>query len=128
MMTNSGLSNLNVWYGWAVVNKIRKKPALSVIFHNDEVVSERTLKSLKRFQTTFFVRKQTTEEALDAKNQNKIFTEYSSFVFEKPFNGNIEKLLENNYKADHNNVSEQQLIEIKNALRDGFKHVYKRVK
>jgi len=128
MMTNSGLSNLNVWYGWAVVNKIRKKPALSVIFHNDEVVSERTLKSLKRFQTTFFVRKQTTEEALDAKNQNKIFTEYSSFVFEKPFNGNIEKLLENNYKADLNNVSEQQLIEIKNALRDGFKHVYKRVK
>ena len=125
MQTNNVLSDLNVWYGWSVVNKIRKKPALSVIFYNDGITSERALKSLKRFQTTSYVRKQTTAEALDAKNQNKIFTEYSTFVFEKPFSGNIEKILENNYNADINNVSQQQLIEIKDALQEGFKQVYK---
>ena len=125
---NNELSDLNVWYGWSVVNKIRKKPALSVIFDNGGGNSERGLKSLKRFQTTFYVRKQTISESLDAKQQNKIFTEYSTYIFEKPFNGNIEKVLENNLKADINNVGEAELHEIKKALETGFRKFYKEIR
>ena len=124
-MTNNEQSNLNVWYGWSVVNKVRKKPALSVIFDNGGGDTDRAQKSIKRFQNTFFVRKQTISEALDGKLQNRVFTEYSSFVFEKPFNGNLEKLLENNYNADINNVNEDQLIKIKKALRDGYTKICK---
>jgi hypothetical protein len=118
------LSNLNVWYGWSIVNKIRKKPSLSVIFDNGGGNSERGLKSLSRFQKTFYTRKQTIEEAEDAKYQNKIFTEYNTFIFEKPFNGDIDKILDNNYKADVNNVSHEVLLEIQLALKEGYKNFY----
>ena len=119
------LSDLNVWYGWSIVNKIRKKPSLSVIFDNGGGNSERGIKSLSRFQKTFYTRKQTVYEAEDAKNQNKIFTEYTTFIHEKPFYGDIDKVLDNNYKADINNVSHEVLIEIQLALKEGYKNFYK---
>ena len=36
------MSNLRVWYGWAKLNKIRKREAISVIFENGKQSSERT--------------------------------------------------------------------------------------
>lgn len=128
MRMNNNLSNLNVWYGWSVLNKVRKKPALSVIFENEYSFSDRKTNQVKRLQNTFFVRKQTVDEAADGRLQNRILTEYSTFLFGKPFNGDIEKVLENNYQADINNVSHDQLIEIKDALRNGFKQVYTGIK
>ena len=46
MKSNNELSNLNVWYGWSVINKIRKKPSLSVIFDNGGGNTERGIKFL----------------------------------------------------------------------------------
>lgn len=125
---NTKLSNLNVWYGWSVINKIRKKPSLSVIFDNGGGHTERGIKSLQRFQKTFYTRKQTIEEAEDAKYNNKIFTEYNTFILEKPFYGDIDKVLDNNYKADINNVSEEVLQEIKLALKKGYEQFYKPIR
>ena len=122
------LSNLNVWYGWSVINKIRKKPSLSVIFDNGGGNTERGIKSLQRFQKTFYTRKQTIDEAEDAKYQNKIFTEYNTFIFEKPFYGDIDKVLDNNYKADINNVSHEVLLEIQLALKKGYEQFYKQIR
>ena len=125
---NTKLSNLNVWYGWSVINKIRKKPSLSVIFDNGGGNTERGIKSLQLFQKTFYTRKQTIEEAEDAKYNNKIFTEYNTFILEKPFYGDIDKVLDNNYKADINNVSEEVLQEIKLALKKGYEQFYKPIR
>lgn len=119
------LSNLNVWYGWSVINKIRKKPSLSVIFDNGGGNTERGIKSLQRFQKTFYTRKQTIDEAEDAKYQDKIFTEYSTFIFEKPFYGDIDKVLEHNFQADIKNVDINVLNEIKESLRKGYYQIYK---
>lgn len=126
-MTNN-LSNLNVWYGWSVLNKVRKKPAISVIFENEDSVNDRKTNQVKRLQRTVFVRKQTVDEAADGRFQNRILTEYCTFLFGKPFNGDVEKLLENNFQADINNVGEEILIEIKNALRNVFKQTYTGIK
>lgn len=118
---STGLSKLNVYYGWSVVNRIRVKPALSVIFENEEGVSERKMNAIKRLQKTCYVRRQTIEEAEDGKKQNRILTEFSMFLMQKPIYGNVEALLDANYHADINNVSDQELVEIRKALKKGFR-------
>lgn len=120
----SELSHLKVHYGWSVLNKVRRKPALSVIFENTEDWTGRNLKSINRLQTTCFVRNQTVQEAEDGRQQNRSLTEYSLFLYEKPFNGNLEIVLSSNYQADINNVSEDVLEQIKSALHNGFKLIY----
>lgn len=54
--------NLRVFYGWAKVNKIRKKEAISVIFENDRMPEEKTLKAIGKFQDTVYTRQQTDNE------------------------------------------------------------------
>lgn len=117
-------SNLKVYYGWSVMNKIRRKQSLSVIFENAEDWSGRSLVSVSRLQNTCFVRLQTEQEALDGSQQNRTLTEFSLFLNEKPFYGDLESVLETNRQADINNVPEEILIQIKLALRKGFKSSY----
>ena len=118
------LSKLKVYYGWTKLNKVRKQPALSVIFENEENYSPRKMNSINKFQYTCFTRYQTIEEAADGKLSNRILTEFSFLIFDKNFKGNVEKVLELNYQADINNVPISQLEEIKNSLRLSIKQVY----
>lgn len=50
------MSNLRVWYGWAKLNKIRKREAISVIFENGKQSSERTDGFIRKMQNTVYVR------------------------------------------------------------------------
>ena len=118
------LSDLKVFYGWSRLNKIRKKRAISVIFENCQGARYRGEQLLKRMQDTCYVRKQTVGEAADGGYKNRIFTEYSLFIDEKPFNGDLESVLQCNYESDQNNVSPDELELIRKALRDGFKKSY----
>lgn len=124
MTNNIELSDLNVYYGWSVINRIRKKVAISVIFDNDKSSGERRIKTIKRLQNTCYTRKQNVLEAEDGKHQNRILTEFSMFLHDKQINGSLEKLLEANYQADINNVPESVLMAIKDALRIKFKSSY----
>ena len=125
---NYELSNFNVYYGWSVLNKIRKKVSLSVIFENEISFSDRSKNHIARLQKTFYVRRQTVAESQQGMAQNRTLTEYSLFLNQKPFSGDIEKLLDSNYQADINNVPAPVLQEIRDALRAGFKKVYQNVK
>ena len=118
------LSKLKVYYGWTKLNKIRKQPALSVIFENEENYTERKMNSINKFQNTCFTRYQTVEEAADGKLSNRILTEFSFLIFDKNFKGNVEKVLELNYQADINNVAISQLEEIKKSLRLSIRQAY----
>lgn len=120
----SKLSDLNVYYGFARINKTRKKRAISVIFENCQGARNRGAWLLNRMQDTCFVRKQTELEAEDGKYSNRIFTEYSLFIDEKPFNGDIESALQCNYEKDSNHVYDSDRECIRKALRDGFKRIY----
>ena len=65
-------------------------------------------------------RYQTEEEEQDGRNQNRIFTEYSLYLDEKPINGSLERCLWVNSESDKNHVSKSMREKIMVALRDVF--------
>lgn len=116
------MEKLKVYYGWAKIGNVRKKRALSVMFENEMLGcrSERGQRCLRTIQDTVFERYQTDEEMTDGKSQNRIFTEYSLFLDEKPINGSLKKCLLINREADKNNVSKAMSERIFEALRKAF--------
>ncbi len=116
----SDSKNLRVFYGWAKIGKIRKKEAISVIFENDHMREERTLRAVNKYQETVYVRSQTDEEKKDAQYSTRMFTEYSIFLDDKKIKGSLELALRANSDADKNHISEDMRSEISNALRSHF--------
>lgn len=116
------MSKLKVYYGWAKIGNVRKKRSLSVMFENDAqgCRSERGQRCLKTIQDTVFERFQDEEEEKQGKLQNRIFTEYSLFLDEKPINGSLEKILQINSEADRNHVSQAIRDRISEVLRKAF--------
>lgn len=116
------MERLKVYYGWAKIGNVRKKRALSVMFENEQLGcrSDRGQRCLKTIQDTVFERYQTDEEMTDGKRQNRIFTEYTLFLDEKPINGSLEKCLLINNEADKNHVSMAVRDRISDALRKAF--------
>lgn len=111
---------LRVFYGWAKINKVRKKEAISVIFENDRTIEEKILRAIAKYQDTVYVRPQTDDEKLDAKSSNRMFTEYSVFMDDKRIKGSLENALLVNRNADQKNVSANILNEISEKLRSAF--------
>lgn len=111
-----------MYYGWSRIGNVRKKRALSVMFENDAqgCRSDRGQRCLRTIQDTVIERYQTDEEMADGKRQNRIFTEYSLFIDEKPINGSLERCLLVNSDADKNNISKAILDKISDALREAF--------
>lgn len=116
------MGKLKVYYGWSRVGNVRKKRALSVMFENEMqgCRSDRGQRCLRTIQDTVFERYQTDEEEKEGKQQNRIFTEYSLFLDEKPMNGSLERCLLVNSEADRNNVSKAMRERISEALRKSF--------
>lgn len=108
--------------GWAKIGNVRKKRALSVMFENDiqGCRSDRGQRCLRTIQDTVIERYQTEEEEKDGRKQNRIFTEYSLFLDEKPINGSLERCLFINSEADKNHVSKAVRERIFEALRKSF--------
>lgn len=116
------MGKLKVYYGWSRIGNVRKKRALSVMFENDAqgCRSDRGQRCLRTLQDTVIERYQTDEEEKEGKQQNRIFTEYSLFLDEKPMNGSLERCLLVNSEADRNNVSKDMSERISEALRNAF--------
>lgn len=121
------MSNLKVYYGWAKLNGIRKRIAISVMYENElqGCRSERGQRCLNTIQETVFERFQTKKEEEDGKCENRIFTEYSLFMDDKKINGSLEKILYLNSEADKNNVSKFVREKIAEALKNAFMLVNK---
>ena len=114
------MSNLRVWYGWAKLNKIRKREAISVIFENGKQSSERTDGFIRKMQNTVYVRTQTDEEAKDAKDSNRMFTEYTIFMDDKVIRNSLDFALWVNSETDANNVSAKERAVIEEKLRTAY--------
>lgn len=108
-----------VFYGWAKINKIRKKEAISVIFENDGGF-EKNDKKVKLYQNTVYTRFQTKDELKDAEQSNRTFTEYSIYLDDKQIKGSLKRALEVNFLADKNNVSEEVRKKIRSLLEKDF--------
>lgn len=120
------MSGLKVYYGWARIGGVRKKRALSVMFENEKqgCRSERGQRCLRTIQDTVIERYQTAEEEKAGKHENRIFTEYSLFLDEKPINGSLERCLQANSEADRNHVSKVVRDKIAGTLRKAFMVAY----
>ena len=111
---------LPVYYGWAKINKIAKREALTVIFLNDDV-GPRTGKDgydgVSRFIEICHMRYQTEAELTDARFSNRVYTVFSIFMDDKHINGSLDAALRANYDADKNNVSEKERSKIMEKLK-----------
>ena len=116
------MEKLKVYYGWAKLGNVRKKRALSVMFENEKqgCRSDRGQRCLRTIQDTVFERYQTEAEEKEGRKQNRIFTEFSLFLDEKPINGSLERCLQVNSEADKNHVSKAVRDKISDALRKAF--------
>lgn len=114
------MSNLKVWYGWAKLNKVRKREAISVIFENGKQSSERTDGFIRKMQNTVYVRYQTDEEAKDAVSKSRMFTEYNIFMDDKAIRNSLDFALWENSEADANNVSANERAVIEAKLRTAY--------
>lgn len=116
------MKKLKVYYGWSRVGNVRKKRALSVMFENEiqGCRSDRGQRCLRTIQDTVIERYQTDEEEKEGSQQNRIFTEYSLFLDEKPINGSLQRCLLINSEADKNHVSKAMSERIFEALRKAF--------
>ena len=116
------MEKLKVYYGWAKLGNVRKKRALSVMFENEKqgCRSDRGQRCLRTIQDTVFERYQTEAEEKEGRKQNRIFTEYSLFLDEKPINGSLERCLQVNSEADKNHVSKAMRDKISEVLRIAF--------
>ena len=94
---------LRVFYGWCKLGKIRKREGISIIYENQEGW-----------------RYQTEGEASDAKQLNRIFTEYCIFFDDKKIAGSLEAALRANSEADRYNVSTAERKRIADALRSSY--------
>ncbi len=115
-------SRLRVFYGWAKTAKVRKREGISVVFENTEGVADhhRMGNVLPKIQHTVCWRYQTEAEANDAKQVNRVFTEYMVFMDDKKIKGSLERALRANSEADKNNVSEGERKRIADELRKWY--------
>ena len=122
------MSILRVWYGWAKLNKIRKRESISVIFENGKQSPERTDNFIHKMQNTVYVRHQTDEEAKDAKGSNRMFTEYTIFMDDKAIRNRLDFALWVNSEADANKVSAKERAVIEEKLRTAYMSAHQQYK
>lgn len=111
---------LRVFYGWAKVNKIRKKEAISVVFENNSQREERTMRFINKMLDVVYVREQTDNEKIGVEKAVRMFTEYSVFLNDKRVQGSLELALKYNSESDSNNVSEEERELIASKLRESY--------
>lgn len=116
--------SLKVYYGFTRLNKVFKKRSLKIIFENERDRSGRNLKRVQSWIKIVYIRNQSQKEEKDAELYNRVFTVYELFIDEKPWNGNIEALLEHNFKADYNHVSIEVRTELKDKLYMDYRFHY----
>ncbi|MDR1502285.1 MAG: hypothetical protein LBT43_07510 [Prevotella sp.] len=114
---------LRVFYGFTRLNKVLKKRSLRIIFENENR-GERNLSRVKTWIHISHTRFQSEKEASDASFCNQMFFVYDLFIDEKPFNGDLEAVLEQNFIADSNHVSIEEREKIRENLRADFHRVY----
>lgn len=111
---------LPVYYGWAKINKIAKREALTVIFLNDTTgtrIGKDGYDGVSRFIEICHMRYQTDAELTAAKFANRVYTVYNIFMDDKHINGSLEAALRTNFDADKYHVSENERRKIMEKLK-----------
>ena len=115
---------MNVYYGFAKLNTVIHREALTVMYINERITPPRINKDgmdgVTRFMNVFYTRKQTAGEMEDAKVCNRIYTVFEIFLDDPEVKGSLNRALDFNDDADANNVSKAERERIRTALHDGW--------
>lgn len=115
---------MNVYYGFAKLDTVIHREALTVMYINERIIPPRINKDgmdgVTRFMNVFYTRKQTAGEMEDAKVCNRIYTVFEIFLDDPEVKGSLNRALDFNYDADANNVSKAERERIRTALHDGY--------
>ena len=112
---------MKVYYGFSKLTpKVMRKPELAIYFENSSHNPSKNEEWIRKHMNLVFTREQTSDEKLDAQNSNRMFTKYSYFINEKPFYGDIEAVLQENFKADENNLNTETRTLIMEKLRKEY--------
>ena len=117
------VGRLPVYYGWAKLNKIQKREALTVIFLNDlpgPRISKDGEYGVTRFIVPVYKRWQTEDEMKDAEQVNRMYTVYSIFMDDNKIKGSLEAALDYNFESDKNNVPKKEREKIREMLRNKY--------
>lgn len=110
---------LQVFYGFRkLTKKAIRKVEFAVVFENGD--TRRNIDSINRNYHIAYTRFQSEGEKKDSSNTNRMFTCYSYFLKDKRWGGCIDKVLNDNYNADSNNVSKKTRGEIRKASKRLF--------
>ncbi len=113
--------SMRVWYGYSKLTpKVVRKREMAVYFENAANNSRANEEWIERRIRVVYVRQQAEAEIMPAEIAIRMFTKYSYLIDEKPYYGDIEKVLEHNFIADRFNVSAEVRIEIREKLRTAY--------
>lgn len=114
---------LRVFYGFAkLTKKIVRKKELVIYYENCACGSNE--KFINQKIQIVFQRTQTLEEMTDFDKANRSFTKYGYFIDDKRWNGDIERILEDNFIAEENHVSKKDRSIIREKLREEYFSFY----
>ena len=117
------VGRLPVYYGWAKLNKIQKREALTVIFLNDHPgprIDKDGEDGVTKFISPVYKRWQTEEEMQDAVQANRMYTVYSIFMDDKKIKGSLDAALHFNFEADKNHVPVKEREKKRELLRNKY--------
>jgi hypothetical protein len=117
---------MKVWYGYSkLTKKAVRKHELAIYFENsnDGLYSKKEAWIHRRIHVVH-ERNQSKQEREDGKHENREFTKYRYFIDEKPYKGDIDKVLLTNSEADKNHVSEKERVLIREKLRAAYFQYY----
>jgi hypothetical protein len=118
---------MDVYYGFSkLTEKAVRKVELVVYFENTSHNPVKSETWVKLRAHIVYTRKQTSEEQKDADGAIKSFTKYSYFIDEKPWYGDIDRVLEQNFKADENHIGLEERTLIRAKLKEAYFRIFNR--
>lgn len=117
-------TKFRVFYGFAkLTKKVVRKKELAIYYENSS--SNSNDKYIKQKLHIVYERWQTINEMTDFDIGNRSFTKYGYFIEDKPWNSDIERILEENFTAEENHVSKKERTEIREKLRKEYFSFYR---
>ncbi len=119
------LTKYLVFYGFArLTKKAIKKRSIVIQYANTTNYNDRQKRYIEQKMHIVHQRYQTGGEALDCPTAIRSWTKWEYFVDSKPWLGNIDSVLIDNFNTESDNVSLEERTLIMEKLRKGYQRYY----
>jgi len=118
------MSKLKVYYGFTKLTpKIMKNREVAIFYSNGNWWNSEAW--VKQRIEVIYERFQTDAEATDAEYKNRIFSKAGYLVDKRPYNGDLNKVLQANFDAEKGIIPDIELEKIRKVLNDNYYKYYR---